>query len=224
MKMRNLAIGVIVFATVTAWNSRILKDWMDGNGLNTSAAWNDPFNSGNLVKPMDPELAIIDWQAIRNTVVTESDDGGFSLEFDKLVSAAEGKRVGLRGVGFVLRSGLSRNENGEDEVKEFLLLPGDGGVAWCCGLSAIPRAEFSVLVECPNASFPESKANPKSSSFFVQAEGILRLSKKTRYNAFYTLEDADVEFIDIRAVLPPGVMNPCLNQPMITREPSIRNN
>ena len=66
MKMRNLAIGVIVFAIVTAWNSRIFNVWMDGNGLNTSAAWIDPLSSGNVVKPMDPKLAIIDWQAIRS--------------------------------------------------------------------------------------------------------------------------------------------------------------
>ena len=78
MKMQNIAIGVAVFALVTAWNSRLLNDWMNGDDLGTSAARHDPLGNRNLVEPMDPRLAIIDWQAIRKTVVNETEDGGFS--------------------------------------------------------------------------------------------------------------------------------------------------
>ena len=54
--------------------------------------------------------------------------------------------------------------------------------------------------------------------FHSNMSSIFQHSKKTKYNAFYTLEDAVIEFIDIRDVMPPDVQNLCRKQPMIPAE------
>ncbi len=209
MKIQSIAFGIMAIGVIATWNSWLFVEW---NSASTKNTWqNPPNNIGNTVTTPEPKL----WVDIKKTSVEETPDGGFEPKFDESVVAAEGKQVELPGVGFLLSSGLRENEKGEEEVTEFLLLPGDGGVAWCCGLSAIPHAEISVLVECPDSPFLKSKADPKSSTVFVKVKGTLRLMKKSKYNAFYTLEDAAIEFIDLEDVMPTSVMNACLNRPMV---------
>lgn len=210
MKKQQIIIGMMAAVLITAWNSRLFVDWKNGSLPNNSATQAPSKSTGDTVETPEPQL----WLDIKKTTVDEAADGA-EPRFDASVVAADGTRVKLPGVGFLLSSGLRENEEGKEEVTEFLLLPGDGGVAWCCGLTPIPRFEFSVLVECPDAPFLASKSDPKSSALFVSVEGILRLQKDNSINSLYTLEDVAIEFIDIRDVLPPNVMNMCLNQPMM---------
>lgn len=211
MNRQAINTGVMAIALIAVWNSWLFVDWKNANVPRNSVWQNAPNNIVNTVKPLEPKL----WQDIKKTSVNETPDGRFQPTFDEAVAAADGKRVKLPGVGFLLSSGLRENEQGEGEVTEFILLPGDGGVAWCCGLTPIPNHEFSVLVECPDAPFLASKVDPRSPAFFVSVEGILRLQKDNSINSLYTLEDVAIEFIDMKDVLPPNVMNVCLNQPMI---------
>ncbi len=200
MKRQQIVIGIIAAVLILAWNSWLIVDRQ-----------NPPKKNSNTVKRADSEL----WLHIKKTSLDETPDGGLEPTFDESVVAADGKQVSLSGVGFLLTSGVSTNEKGAEEVTEFLLLPGNGGVAWCCGLTAIPHIEYSVLVECPDAPFLMSKVDPKSSAVFVSVQGILRLQKDNSIDSLYTLEDVSIEFIDMVDVLPPNVMNLCLDQPMI---------
>ncbi len=207
MKSQTVALGIMVAGVVVTWNAWLFVKWTRGKGVENG--WQGLTSSvGNAV----PEHKL--WRDIKKTTVEETANGGFEPQFDDAVKAVEGTRVELPGVGFLLKSGIRPNENGEGEVTEFLLLPGDGGVAWCCGLSATPFAEISVLVQCPNDTFLESEADAKSLTVFVNAKGTLRLMKETKYNAFYTLENSEIEFINVKEIMPADVMNACLNQPM----------
>lgn len=209
MNKQAVAIGVAV-AVTAAWNSWLFVGWKHANVL-TNRTWQGPSNSGDEVMTAEPKL----WLDIKKTSVGATSDGRLDLTFDESLVAVDGKRVELPGVGFLMSSGLRENEQGEEEVTEFLLLPGDGGVAWCCGLTPIPNQEFTVLVECRDAPFLASEVDPRSPAFFVNVEGILRLQKDNSINSLYTLEDVAIEFIDMKEVLPPNVMNMCLNQPMV---------
>ena len=202
MKKKTIVIGIMTFVLITAWNIWQFSDWRN---------MNSPRSNGETVEKPEPTL----WLDIKKTSMDKTPDGGFEPKFDESVTAADGTRVKLPGVGFLLNSGVRKNDKGENEVTEFLLLPGNGGVAWCCGLTPIPNFEFSVLVECPDTPFLTSKAAPKSSAVFVSVEGILRLQKKNSIDTLYTLEDVLIEFIDMKDVLPPNVRNLCLDQPMI---------
>ncbi|MEO1528395.1 MAG: hypothetical protein AAFX06_23480 [Planctomycetota bacterium] len=212
MNRKAITTGILTVGMIVLWNGWLLIDWRSSHPP-ISESWQAPPQDidVSVTTSTEPKL----WKDIKKTAVSETIDGGFEPLFDESVAALEGTRVELPGVGFILTSGIRENEDGKKEVAEFLLLPGDGGVAWCCGLSAIPYAELSVLVQCPNAPFPRSSADPKSSTVFVSVEGTLRLMKENRYNAFYTLEDASVEFIDAWEVMPPNVKNLCLDQPMV---------
>lgn len=159
-----------------------------------------------------PESAL--WKNIKKTTL-EDTDGGLVPKFDSSVVALNGKRIELQGVGFLLKSGVRDTDRGEKEILEFMLLPGHGGVAWCCGLTAIPDIRYSVLVECPDTPFPIAKVDPSNSSVFVNVAGTLRLQKPNSIESLYTLEEASIEFVGIEDVLPPNVMNQCLNQPML---------
>jgi hypothetical protein len=215
MKKRQ-AIGIAVLAVtlIVIWNASLFLDWQKQN-----STWSGGMQiTGNTLaytaNTQEPEL----WQAIKRTTMNEGTDNGFDPQFDESVLALDGKQVELPGVGFLLSSGLGNNEQGEEEVTEFLLLPSDGGVAWCCGLSPIAKQEFSVLVDCSGAPFSPSNIDTKNPAFFVKVEGVLCLQKENTLNALYTLENARVEFIEIEDVLPPNVMNLCRNQQMTPQD------
>ncbi len=195
MRRQEVVTGVAAVVLIVAWNGWYLWGWNGPNGEES----------------IEPKL----WRDIKKTSLVENADGGVTPQFDESVAATDGTRVELPGVGFVLASGVRENEEGDREVTEFLLLPAEEGVAWCCGLAAMPRTEFSVLVECPNAPFPVSKVDRKSSAVFVNVEGVLRLEKENSLGALYTLEDVAIEFVDVEDVMPPNVRNRCLNQPML---------
>jgi len=127
---------------------------------------------------------------------------------------------GKRPEEFFYGGGLHKSDvpQFEEEVTEFLLLPSDGGVAWCCGLSPIAKQEYSVLVDCRDAPFSPSNIDLKNPAFFVNVSGILCLQKENTLNALFTLEDVKLEFIEIEDVLPPNVMNLCLNQQMTPQD------
>jgi hypothetical protein len=195
-----MLIGIAAFALIVSWNSLLFLDWMNPNGL----------SSANTASAPEAKL----WQDIKKTIADETKDRGLVPTFDQSVIASENAAVELRGVGFLLKSGVNQNSQGEKTVSEFMLLPGHGGVAWCCGLTPIAELKYSVLVEC-KSPFPIEKADPLSSSVFVNVKGRLRLNKVNSIDAFYTIEDAEIEFLDIQDVLPLNVMNQCLNQPMV---------
>ncbi|MEM1063217.1 MAG: hypothetical protein AAF532_15905 [Planctomycetota bacterium] len=208
MKRLDIPIGLIIFVLISLWNSRLLTAWMNPT-LPSNGAWQSPADSGTAEIP-EPQL----WRDIKDTSFEEESGGELIPEFHESVLAADGRRVELPGVGMLLKSGVRENDRGEDEVTEFLLLPGNEGVAWCCGLTPIPRRQFSVLVECNDAPFPASKADPKNSVVFVSVTGIFRLQKENYIKSFFTLEDAEIEFVDIKNIVPPNVMNMCRNEPM----------
>ncbi|MEM8670107.1 MAG: hypothetical protein AAGG48_21445 [Planctomycetota bacterium] len=201
--------GILALVMITIWNSWLFMDWKIKNAPGSSVWLDSPNNVSNSVSRPEAQL----WKDIKRTIVWENPSGGFEPQFAPSVLNAEGSRVELPGVGFLLSSGL-RNEGDEEEVTEFLLLPGDGGVAWCCGLTPIPNHEFSVLVQCPDSPFLTARIDPQSPGFFVNVKGTLRLQKENSINSLYTLDDVEIQFIDIEDVLPPNVMNLCLNQPM----------
>ncbi|HBE70039.1 MAG TPA: hypothetical protein DDW52_17980 [Planctomycetaceae bacterium] len=210
MKSQAIIIGILLFGFVASWNSLLFLDWKSARVPSKG----DPLSSlqavNSTAKP-EPQL----WMDIKKTTVEEDPNGGFKTTYDGAVAAVEGQRVELPGVGFLLTSGIKQNAEGDEEVTEFLLVPGNGGVAWCCGLTPISRFEFSVLVDCSTSPFSRSQVDPRSSAMFVNVEGTLRLQKENSINALYTLEEATVEFIDLADVVPPNVVNMCLNQPMV---------
>lgn len=207
MKRQEIIIGILAVSLIMIWNSWQFLESKNWNALSNNA-FLDP--SKNMAKASEPKL----WQDIKKTSLAETSDGVFEPMFDESVSSANGTRVKLPGVGFLLSSGRHYNEIGEEEVTEFLLLPADGGVAWCCGLKPIARFEYSVLVECADASFLASETDAKSAAIFVSVEGILRLQKDNSINSLYTLEDVEIEFISLEDVAPPNVTNLCRNQPL----------
>ncbi|MEM7456411.1 MAG: hypothetical protein AAF456_18845 [Planctomycetota bacterium] len=200
MSKKAILIGLVVFVVIVSWNSILLLIWQNPNGPGAEN-----------VAYAEPQL----WQDIKKTSVENQDDSGFNPEFDESLTAVDGERVELPGVGFLLTSGVQENEQGEQEVVEFLLLPGEGGVAWCCGLTPIPKVEYSVVVQCSGDPFQLSRFDHGSSAVFVNVEGTFRLQKENSMNSLYTLEDVSIEFIDMEDVVPPNVMNQCLNEPMI---------
>lgn len=205
MNRKTVLTGILTITIIAVWNSKLFLDWKNfkmGRLSATPTATTENLN--------EPQL----WRDIKKTSVEENQDGEFEPRFDPSVLAVEGQRVALPGVGFLLSSGLSDNKDGKEEVTEFLLLPGDGGVAWCCGLTPIPNHEFSVLVDCGESPLLASRVDPKTPGFFVNVEGTLRLQTDNSINSLYTLEDVAIEFIEMKDVLPPNVMNLCLNQPM----------
>lgn len=222
MRKRQLVItAVLTIAMIVIWNGYLFLDWQKTAGLSNQTWQPVSGDVSSTIDPQEPEL----WQAIKKTVVNESSEDGFDPQFDEAVIAVDGKEVELPGVGFFLSSGLQENEEGEEEVTEFLLLPSHGGVAWCCGLSPIAHHEFSVLVDCRDTPFSPSHLDPKNPAFFVNVRGVLRLERENTLNALYTLEEVEIEFIDIEDVLPSDVMNLCLNRRMtpqdLIRGPSI---
>lgn len=86
-------------------------------------------------------------------IFDELRDGLIDLSFVEFVVVVKGKWVKLMGVGFLLLLGICENEIGEEEVIEFFLLFGNGGVVWCCGFILIFYVEFSVVVECYDLLF-----------------------------------------------------------------------
>lgn len=211
MNRQATVVGVLAVAVIAIWNSWVFLDWSSKDASGNQAWWSPPQDIVNSPSKQEPQL----WLDIKKTLVAETPDGGTDPEFDEAVLAAEGKPVELPGVGFLLSSGLEENGQGDKVVTEFLLLPGNGGVALCCGLAPIPKYEFSVLVECPNAPFRYTKTDPKTSAMFVRVVGVLRLRKDNSISSLYTLEDASIEFIDIEEVLPPNTKNLCLDRPMV---------
>lgn len=215
MTKRTVMTVIFAMAMIVAWNGWLLLDWAKVN-VTSSGSWSnapgEPAESGANTGTQEQTKL---WQEIKKTVVTKSADSTYEPEFTEYVTESAGKRVELPGVGFLLSSGLRDTEDGEEEVTEFLLMPGDGGVAWCCGLSPIPRLEFSVFVECKNTPFSAEAIDPKSPAFFVNVQGTLRLRKDNPIQSLYTLEDVDIEFLEVQDVLPPNVMNQCLNKPML---------
>jgi len=188
MRRQEIVIGFFAVAMIALWNDQIFLNWKSKNNL-----WSDakattvesPLgNSVSSAGALEPKL----WRDIKKTSVSVTPDGKFQPTFDESVLAENGKRVELTGVGFLLSSGLRKNERGEEEVTEFLLLPAEGGVAWCCGLTPISKHEFSVLVACPDNPFSASEIDPRSPAFFAKVEGTLRLEKENSINALYTLE------------------------------------
>ncbi|MEM6692532.1 MAG: hypothetical protein AAF664_24090 [Planctomycetota bacterium] len=210
MRIRPIIAGVAVFAIITSWNGLALLD-SNKFGIAGRSTWQD--SQQDVAKASlsnEPEL----WREIKKTSVEDTDDGGFKATFKDSVLAVDGKRVELPGVGFLINSGIQENQKGEKEVTEFLLLPGDGGVAWCCGLTPIPNFEFSILVECPDAPFLASIVDPGNPAIFVNIAGILQLEHENSIGALYTMKDVSIEFIDMKEVMPPNVLNLCLNKPM----------
>ncbi|MEL6896932.1 MAG: hypothetical protein AAFP90_12565 [Planctomycetota bacterium] len=195
---------------IVVWNGYLYLQWNRTSGLSGGPWQPDAKDVGIVIDPNEPQL----WQDIKKTLIEEDPEVGFRLQFDDSLMAIDGQEVELPGVGFLISSGLREDENGEDEVTEFLLLPGHGGVAWCCGLSPIAHHEFSVLVDCHDYPFSASGIDPKSPAFFVNVRGTMRLERDNTLNALYTLENVNLQFIDIESVLPADVMNLCQNRRM----------
>ncbi|MBM3964537.1 MAG: hypothetical protein FJ308_05640 [Planctomycetes bacterium] len=210
MSRKTAITAILAFAMIAIWNFQLFIDWRNGIASVNSAWRSSVVNDAAAVSAEEPQL----WQEIKKTVVEVDPEIGFVPTFAPAIEAAEGKRIELPGVGFLLSSGLLEDEHGEEQITNFLLLPSHGGVAWCCGLAPIPNHKFSVLVECENVTDLLSKIDPQSKAFFVTVEGTLRLQKENSINSLYTLEDAAITFMEMREVLPPNVMNLCLNQPM----------
>ncbi len=125
MSKKSIVTVVMAIAMVATWNSWLFVDLKNTNVPTNNACQDPSKNNGNTVQTTEPKL----WLDIKRTSVDETPDGSFEPTFDESVAAAEGKRVELPGVGFLLSSGMRENEKGEEEVTEFLLLPGNGGVA-----------------------------------------------------------------------------------------------
>ncbi|MEM6470494.1 MAG: hypothetical protein AAF802_13140 [Planctomycetota bacterium] len=202
---------VLAIAMIVVWNVWVYFDWKRSGASPDGVLGNAADIRGAAAGNPEPQL----WKDIKMTSVKETSEGTFEPTFAKSVRAAEGERVVLPGVGFFLSSGLQEDENGNEEVSEFLLLPAAGGVAWCCGLTPIPNHEFSVLVDCGDEPFSPDNMDPKNPSFFVRVEGVLRLQKPNSINSLYTLEDVQINFIGMEDVIPPNVMNLCLEKPML---------
>ncbi|MEM9826390.1 MAG: hypothetical protein AAF958_07360 [Planctomycetota bacterium] len=210
MSRRTILTAVLTVIMIAIWNARLFLDWNRGRAA-IQPAWQSSSPVAMQTSSTEPEL----WREIKKTVVEEDPEIGFVPTFSQAVYAAHGNRVELPGVGFILSSGVQENEAGEEWITEFLLLPSHGGVAWCCGLTPIPNHEFSVLVECANVPSLPKKIDPKQTAFFVNVEGTLRLEKENSINSLYTLENVEIEFLEMKDVLPPNVLNLCLNQPMV---------
>ncbi|MEM9367159.1 MAG: hypothetical protein AAGD07_14295 [Planctomycetota bacterium] len=210
MSRKTTITVILTLAMITVWNFQLFMDWK--NGITTvNPAWrSSSMQEAVAVSATEPKL----WQEIKKTIVEEDPQTGFVPKFAPTIQAAEDNRVELPGVGFLLSSGLHEDETGVEKITEFLLLPSHGGVAWCCGLAPIPNHEFSVLVECENVTDLPSKIDPRRKAFFVSVEGTLRLQKDNSIQALYTLEDVAITFLAMEDVVPPNVMNRCLNQPM----------
>lgn len=217
MKKPVLIVGGLVVTTITIWNSWLFFDWKNKNSLWFASLRNPVSGFMSKVSGEGTQESQL-WQDIKKTAIGESPEGTFEPIFHESVLAADGTRVELTGVGFLLSSGLHINEENEEVVTEFLLLPAEGGVAWCCGLTPISKHEFSVLVDCADNPFSASKFDPKNPSFFVRVDGTLRLERENTINALYTLEDIAIDFLDIQDVLPPNVINICLDQPMLSSD------
>lgn len=210
MSRKTVLTVILTLAMIIIWNFQLFRDWNNGSAT-VNPAW-QPSPAKNLaaVSTTEPKL----WQEIKKTILENDTDTGFMATFSPTIEAAANERIELPGVGFLLTSGLHKDENGEERITEFLLLPSHGGVAWCCGLAPIPNHEFSVLVDCRNVTDLPSMIDPQSKAFFVSVEGTLRLQKENSINSLYTLEDVAIKFLTMADILPPNVMNICLNQPM----------
>ena len=210
MSRKTLTTATLTLAMIAIWNFQLFKDWKNG-AATVNTAWRpSPAKTVAAVSATEPEL----WREIKKTVLDNDTDVGFNATFSPTIKAVANKSIELPGVGFLLSSGLHQDENGNERISEFLLLPSRDGVAWCCGLAPIPKHEFSVLVDCKNVPDLPSRIDQDSKAFFVSVKGTLRLEKDNNINSLYTLEDVAIKFLKMADVAPPNVLNACLNKPM----------
>ncbi|MEM6365191.1 MAG: hypothetical protein AAF745_12245 [Planctomycetota bacterium] len=210
MSRKTALTAMLTLAMIAIWNFQLFMDWKNGIASVNPAWRSSTVKDVAAAAAAEPKL----WQEIKKTVIKEDPETGFIPTFSPTILAAKGERIELPGVGFLLSSGLHQDETGKETITEFLLLPSHEGVAWCCGLAPIPNHEFSVLVDCENVPDLPSKIDPQSKAFFVSVEGTLHLQKDNSINSLYTLDHVAIEFLEMEDVLPPNVINLCLNQPM----------
>ena len=140
MSRKTVLTVILTLAMIIIWNFQLFRDWNKGSAT-VNPAW-QPSPAKNLaaVSTTEPKL----WQEIKKTILENDTDTGFMAPFSPTIEAAANERIELPGVGFLLTSGLHKDENGEERITEFLLLPSHGGVAWCW-LSTNPEPRIQCL-------------------------------------------------------------------------------